>query len=549
MEGRQKLQAAIQTLDPTGDAADRVAADAFAGRVKEQLMQGRASWQKAREPGEQVLPRSLRTGQMYTGYNSVYLSTTAEERGFRDVCWGTREQIETMGGRIREDERPEVLTGVVETNPRGLRIDMGGDSLTLRNSDDLARTALVEARSRPVEPKTVYRVGFVAKDGTAAWSSAGWNKEEADRLAGEYLKSGRVPSDALPGASYSAVTRVYNAEQADGLPPPEHSRSEPLWKAHQRAEDILRSAGTGVRHTDGGAVSYSVERDEIKIPKKERFASATDYYRTVIKQLCHAAVPRQQRGALYRAVPDKTQPGWRIENTNNPGEQLPPYARGRFRNILDVNQALKQLNEDLRRRAQGFEPVKYRVAPVPHREGLYRVENAQDPSQPVHPYAQGVFRSHAEAGGAIVSLRAHEERERRRLATAPGAGVEKLPNFERTRALVTSAREELRAEMAASMTCERIGLGYKPQATVKPELKARALGSDNTELSQAASEAQKISDRLVAGGRDRAATREKNSPSPASPAPAQSPRFTPSLPQPKVAQPERTIQRSGGPSR
>ena len=68
--------------------------------------------------------------------------------------------------------------------------------------------------------------------------------------------------------------------------------------------------------------------------------------------------------------------------------------------------------------------------------------------------------------------------------------------------------------MAASMTCERIGLGYTPQATVRPELKARALGWDHTELKEVASEAQKISDRLVAGARDRAATRENNSPSP-----------------------------------
>ena len=431
MEANKKTKVTIETIDPTGDAADRFEADEFAGRVKQQLMQGRASWQKAREPGERVLPRSLRTGKLYTDYNSAYLSTVAEERGFRDVRWGTREQIEDQGGRIRDGEQGESLPGRTPTSePRGLKVDMGGDSLKELYSDDYARRALIEARSTPVDPHTVYRVGFVGEDGTTDWSSAGSNKEEADRIAGDYLKSGRVPPDALPGASYSAVTKVYNAEQADGLPAPEHSRSEPLWKAHQRAEDIIRSAGVGVRHTDGDAVSYSVELDEIKIPKKERFASATDYYRTAIKQLGHAAA---------------------------------------------------------------------------------------------HPARMG-------------------HKDDARFAVPTGRGWGQNPDL-------ASAREELRAEMAASMTCERIGLGYTPQATVRPELKTRALGWDHTELKEVASEAQKISDRLVAGGRDRAATREQNSPSPAGTGPAQSPRFTPSLPQPKVANPERLLQRSGGPTR
>ena len=301
MEANKKTKVTIETIDPTGDAADRFEAEEFAGRVKQHLMQGRASWQKAREPGERVLPRSLRTGKLYTDYNSAYLSTVAEERGFRDVRWGTREQIEDQGGRIRDGEQGESLPGRTPTSePRGLKVDMGGDSLKELYSDDYARRALIEARSTPVDPHTVYRVGFVGEDGTTDWSSAGSNKEEADRIAGDYLKSGRVPPDALPGASYSAVTKVYNAEQTDGLPAPEHSRSEPLWKAHQRAEDIIRSAGVGVRHTDGDAVSYSVELDEIKIPKKERFASATDYYRTAIKQLGHAAAHPARMGTQGR---------------------------------------------------------------------------------------------------------------------------------------------------------------------------------------------------------------------------------------------------------
>ena len=196
----------------------------------------------------------------------------AEERGFRDVRWGTREQIEDQGGRIRDSEQGESLPGRTPTfEPRGLKVDMGGDSLKELYSDDYARRALIEARSTPVDPHTLYRVGFVGEDGTTDWSSAGSNKEEADRIAGDYLKSGRVPPDALPGPTYSAVTKVYNAEQADGLPALDRRTSEPLWKAHQRAEDILRSAGVGVRHTDGDAVSYSVELGRNQNPQEAAF--------------------------------------------------------------------------------------------------------------------------------------------------------------------------------------------------------------------------------------------------------------------------------------
>ena len=58
MEANKKTQLTIETIDPTGDAADRFEAEEFAGRVKQHLMQGRASWQKAREPGERG-PASL----------------------------------------------------------------------------------------------------------------------------------------------------------------------------------------------------------------------------------------------------------------------------------------------------------------------------------------------------------------------------------------------------------------------------------------------------------------------------------------------------------
>ena len=425
MKARARRDMGVGSVDWTGESEDRRVAEEVAWQVAEQMMRGRASWQKAREPGEAVLPRSLRTGQLYTGYNSVYLQTVAEERGYRDVRWGTRDQIEAMGGRIRAGEQGEWLPGrTPTTEPRGLKVEMGGDSQTELYSDDYSRRTLIEARSRPVAPHTVYRVGFVDKDGNSAWSAAGSNKQEANGIARDYLKSGRIPSDALPGPSYAAVTKVYNAEQADGLPAPEHSRSAPAWKAHQRAEDMLQASGVKIRHVTGEQSWYSLERDEIAIPEKSRFTSPTEYYRTAVKQLAHAA-----------AHPSRL------------GREVSDYLG--------------------------------------------------DPS---------------------------------------------IPNS-------AGPREDLRAEMAASTTCERIGLGYSRQDKIGPTVKASVLSREPRELIQLAHDSQKISDHLAAGGRERAAARAKNSPSPAGNIGTRSPHFTPSLPQPQAARPERLLQRSGGPSR
>ena len=196
MEVKHKTTVTIEAFDPAGDPEDRFEAEELIGRVTKQLMQGRTSWQKAREPGGRVLPRSLRTGLLYTDYNSVYLSTVAEERGFRDVRWGTRDQIEALGGRIRDGEQGEWLPGrTPTTEPRGLKVEMGGDSLTEVYSDDYSRRALIQARSSTVDPHTVYSVGFVGKDGnTATWRATGSNKEEADGMARDYLNVGADPA-------------------------------------------------------------------------------------------------------------------------------------------------------------------------------------------------------------------------------------------------------------------------------------------------------------------------------------------------------------------
>ena len=48
----------------------------FAAKIKDQIEQGVAPWQKPWKPGEQRLPKNIQTDKPYRGGNSVYLSVT-----------------------------------------------------------------------------------------------------------------------------------------------------------------------------------------------------------------------------------------------------------------------------------------------------------------------------------------------------------------------------------------------------------------------------------------------------------------------------------------
>ena len=65
----------------------------FAGKLKEQIAQGVAPWQKPWKPGESRLPQNLQTDKPYRGGNSVYLSVTqweARKRTPSPLFWSRR---------------------------------------------------------------------------------------------------------------------------------------------------------------------------------------------------------------------------------------------------------------------------------------------------------------------------------------------------------------------------------------------------------------------------------------------------------------------------
>ncbi len=81
----------------------------------------------------------------------------------------------------------------------------------------------------------------------------------------------------------------------------------------------------------------------------------------------------------------------------------------------------------------------------------------------------------------------------------------------------TYAKEELRAEIAAMMTGEKLGVGHEPRhGTAYVGSWVKALQNDPREIRAAAVDAQRISDWLIARERERTAEQERPSPAPAS---------------------------------
>ena len=208
---------------------------AFAGKLKEQIAQGVAPWQKPWKPGERRLPENVQSGRSYRGGNSVYLSVTQTAKGYSDNRWATYKQIKDMGGQVRKGEKATHV-------------------LFYKFDDEREKTQA----GAPDTPATSPEV-----------------KAERD--------SARPPM--------VRCYAVFNVEQADGLTlerKGEGRENEPEWKAHQTAERVIQESGIHVAHVRGDRAYYNLQTDKVTLPEREQFASANGYYQTALHELGHA---------------------------------------------------------------------------------------------------------------------------------------------------------------------------------------------------------------------------------------------------------------------
>ena len=196
-----------------------------------QIEEGTACWTQAWKPGEKALPCNVKTGKQYRGGNSVWLASTADNRGYSDERWGTFRQVRELGGQVQRGEKGcAILFWQFETK----RLARGPEGKPIL--DD--------------EGKPVYEI--------------------------------------QPLASPRAFTyTVFNAEQCNGLPARPQRPGSYAWGKHEEAEQVFREAGAVIEHSGKNRAYYDLRRDRVILPFKEQFPDAPSYYQTALHELGH----------------------------------------------------------------------------------------------------------------------------------------------------------------------------------------------------------------------------------------------------------------------
>ena len=192
----------------------------------QQIEAGTAPWQKPWKPGERPYAHNLLTGNDYQGYNQVWLMMAAHAETLTDTRWGTYRQIKEAGGQVRKGEKGHPILAIFE-------------------------------------------VGQKEREA----------KEQEARDRGEPVH--RVSRTLLP-----RVYTVFNASQADGLPP--LVIKKPSWEPCEKAEGLLNASGVKIVH-GGDRAFYDLKRDFIQLPHASQFESKEEYYAAALHELAHAS--------------------------------------------------------------------------------------------------------------------------------------------------------------------------------------------------------------------------------------------------------------------
>jgi putative DNA primase/helicase len=202
--------------------------ETVAEKLIEQLKEGTAPWQKPWQPGEAgaFMPTNPTTGKRYKGINAIQLMS----QGHSDQRWMTYKQAVAVDAQVRKGEK-------------GTPIQYWKFSEEQAKTDAVGKPVL-DAQGEPVT-QTV--------------------KLERPRVF---------------------FATVFNAEQIDGLPPPQ-ARKEQEWSAVERAETILQASGAVIRHGEQNRAFYRPATDSIHLPDKSQFPAADSYYATALHELGH----------------------------------------------------------------------------------------------------------------------------------------------------------------------------------------------------------------------------------------------------------------------
>jgi len=203
----------------------------FAAELIEQLKAGTAPWQKPWEAGIPQPPFNPTTGTVYRGINRVMLGG----KGFDDPRWMTLKQANQEGYRVKKGEKSSKI-------------------VFWRWSDE----------------KKV-----LDKDGKPVLDDEGKPKmEKLDR--------------SRPLLQIYSVFHASQLQTENGKDLPLFGGKELSWNPIEKAEEILKNSSVSIAHDQGDRAYYSVHKDEIHLPPRERFPSEDRYYSTALHELGHS---------------------------------------------------------------------------------------------------------------------------------------------------------------------------------------------------------------------------------------------------------------------
>jgi antirestriction protein ArdC len=203
-----------------------MSADLYAettARIVTALEAGVAPWVRPWSAGIDTLPMNASSKRAYRGINVVLLALEAQRQGYPRNAWLTYRQANELGGQVRGGERG---TTVVFWKLR--KVDATADANPDAAESDLHERVIPLLRS----------------------------------------------------------FAVFNVAQLSGLPEALNETAPPVWEPEARAEELLLMSGARIRH--GGPLAYyQPASDEIQLPLRRAFGTASAYYNVALHELTH----------------------------------------------------------------------------------------------------------------------------------------------------------------------------------------------------------------------------------------------------------------------
>jgi putative DNA primase/helicase len=205
-------------------------AERVAQTLIEQLEQGTAPLVKPWRAGERFMPYNPISAQTYRGINAFNLLMAGSQ--YSDARWLTYGQARSLGGQVRRGETGAVIQYWKFREQHTLLDETG--------------VPVLDAQGEPI----------------------------------------KLTAELERPQLFSAV--VFNAEQADGLPPVPSRRPPSERQRHEIVEQILAGLGITLRHVSGDRAAYHPGTDAITLPERGHFPTADAYYAAALPQAARA---------------------------------------------------------------------------------------------------------------------------------------------------------------------------------------------------------------------------------------------------------------------